>query len=92
MYGRMEMLKNEIYTVIHKLENGMHGEDRVAAFLLTQLKCFLREIESGNIGSDDRVFGDLRQFWLDSVPWCSELSRDVEKIIMMYADLTDASL
>ena len=85
------MLKNEIGAVIHKLENSMAGEDRIAAFVLTQLKCLLREVESGNIGSNDRVFGNLRQFWLDSVPWCSELSRDVEKIIIMYGDLADAS-
>lgn len=85
------MLKNEMGALIHKLENGMAGEDRIAALVLTRLKSLLREIESGNIGSNDRVFGDLRQFWLDSVPWCSELSRDVEKIIMMYGELAEAS-
>jgi len=87
----MEMLKNEICELIDKLENGMAGEDRMASRVLTQLKSLLREIEAGNIGSNERVFGDLRQFWLDSVPWCSDLSRDVEKIIMMYGDLADAS-
>ena len=87
----MILLKNEIGALIDTLETGMAGEDRIAAFVLTQLKSLLREIESGNIGSNERVFGDLRQFWLDSVPWCSDLSRDVEKIIMMYGDLADAS-
>ena len=40
-------------------------------------------------GGRGDVFQDLRQFWLDSVPWCSELSRGLEKIIIMYEEQAD---
>lgn len=32
-------------------------------------------------------FADLEQFWLSSVAWCSQLSKDIEKIIIDYQEL-----
>lgn len=35
------------------------------------------------------AFDALKQFWLDSVAWCSALSRDIEKIIIIYGELSE---
>jgi len=58
--------------------------------VLSHLKRILNVMD----GSDkDKSVGvlisDLRQFWLDSVPWCSELSKDIEKLIIMVDDLVE---
>ena len=89
----MEKLKNEINGLIDKLKNEFSGENSVESFALTHLVQFLREMEkSGNAGLTDIVFEELKQFWLESVPWCSELSRDIEKLIIMYEDLRDEGI
>jgi hypothetical protein len=37
--------------------------------------------------SGSAAVNELRQFWIDSVAWCSTLSRDIEKIIMIHGAL-----
>ena len=32
-------------------------------------------------------FAELEQFWLSSVAWCSQLSKEIEKIIIIYQEL-----
>jgi hypothetical protein len=43
------------------------------------------------IAADEKAFeigfADLKQFWLSSVDWCSELSKQIEKLIIMHEDL-----
>ena len=91
----MQELRNEIGMLIGKLETGIFAEDRVAAEVLMKLKSLLHEEDvsvrahSPHACRRGDVFQDLRQFWLDSVPWCSELSRGLEKIIIMYEEQAD---
>ena len=91
----MQELRNEIGMLIGKLETGIFAEDRVAAEVLMKLKSLLQEEDVSvrahfpHAGRRGDVFQDLRQFWLDSVPWCSELSRGLEKIIIMYEEQAD---
>ena len=83
---QIERLKNEINGLVDKLEKGL-PVNSVEFFALTHLRHFLRKMEdSGIVGLPDVVFEELRQFWLESIPWCSELSRDIEKLIIMYED------
>jgi len=46
------------------------------------------------IAADEKAFeigfADLKQFWLSSVDWCSELSKQIEKLIILQADLSEA--
>ena len=86
----MERLKKEIYELIDKLEKGLYSENSIEALVLSHLKRILNVMD----GSDkDKSVGvlisDLRQFWLDSVPWCSELSKDIEKLIIMVDELVE---
>ena len=46
------------------------------------------------VAADEKAFeigfADLKQFWLSSVDWCSELSQQIEKLIILQADLSEA--
>lgn len=55
-----------------------------AAHLNAILAAMANPDETGTIASR---FADLEQYWLSSVAWCSELSKDIEKIIMDYQEL-----
>ena len=84
----MERLKKEIHELIDKLEKGLSGETGIEATVLTHLKQLLLAMDgSGKSGSIGVSFSELRQFWLDSVPWCSELSKEIEKLIVMFTDI-----
>lgn len=39
---------------------------------------------------DSRVF-QLKHFWLQSVPWCSNLSKEIEKIVILYDEYAEKS-
>ena len=46
------------------------------------------------IAADEKAFeigfADFKQFWLSSVDWCSELSKQIEKLIIIQEDLLEA--
>jgi hypothetical protein len=89
----MERLKKEIDELIDKLEKGLFSENSIEALVLSHLNRILSVMDGS--GKDKPVgvlISDLRQFWLDSVPWCSELSKDIEKLIIMVEDLVDEGL
>jgi len=87
----MERLITEIYELVDKLEKGLFSENSIEALVLSHLKRILNAM--GGASGKDKPIGvlidDLRQFWLDSIPWCSELSKDVEKLIIKFGDLVD---
>ena len=86
----MDTLIKEIYVLIDKLEKGLFSENSIESLVLSHLKRIL--YAARGTGKDKPVgvlIDDLRQFWLDSVPWCSELSKDIEKLVIIYSDLAD---
>lgn len=85
----MEKFKKEIRILIRALEAGILNDNSIEPTVLVYLNQVLTQIESsGSIREGEKAIGELRQYWLTTVPWCSELSRDIEKIIIMYEDLT----
>jgi len=44
-----------------------------------------RAQEAGELAT---LFGELRQFWLDTIDWCSQLSKDIERLLIMHDELT----
>ena len=85
----MERLKKEIYELIDKLEKGLYSENSIEALVLSHLKRILNVMDGSKDKSVGVLISDLRQFWLDSIPWCSELSKDIEKLIIMVEDLVE---
>ena len=90
----MTGLKDEIRRLINRLNTTALQETGPEAAVRGYLKRFLAALESGGgqtgNGAADAAYAELRQYWLDAVPWCSDLSRDLEKLIIMYTD-TDES-
>jgi len=88
---KMERLKTEIYELIDTLEKGLFSENSIETLVLSHLKRILNVMDGGPDKSKSTgvLLADLRQFWLDSIPWCSELSKDVEKLIIKFGDLVD---
>jgi hypothetical protein len=37
---------------------------------------------------EDRIF-QLKHFWFQSVPWCSTLSKEIEKIVIQYNEYAE---
>jgi hypothetical protein len=79
-------LKNEIQSLLSDLEKSRPDPESAEGVALEYLKCLLVEPGKGQM----RVaFSDLKRFWLESVPWCSELSKSMEKLIMIYDEVMD---
>ena len=83
----MNELKNEIVALIERLEksNLINGSTEQAA--TKHLKGLMVALE--NAEETEMIKGriaDLEQFYASSIPWCSQLSKDIEKIIIIYQE------
>ena len=78
-----ESLFKEISALKEQLENSDHIDGRIE----DQAKYYLNRLIAADEKTLDREFADLKQFWLSSVDWCSELSKQLEKLIIMHEDL-----
>ena len=84
----MDELTKQIAALIEKLEksNPIDGStEQITTSHLTGLLAAMENTE--NPGALAPRFADLEQFWLSTVAWCSQLSKDVEKIIITYQEL-----
>ena len=84
----MDELTKQIAALIEKLEksNPIDGStEQITTSHLTGLLAAMENAEGP--GALAPRFADLEQFWLSSVAWCSQLSKDVEKIIITYQEL-----
>ena len=85
----MKELANEIAALIEKLELSDPIDSRTEQITAGHLKAIMAAM--GNPDDADEIasrFADLEQFWQSSVAWCSQLSKDVEKIIIDYQELS----
>jgi hypothetical protein len=80
-------LANEITALIDKLEasSSMDPAMQITAGHLNAILAAMADPDDA--GSIASRFADLEQYWLSSVAWCSELSKDIEKIIIDYQEL-----
>ena len=83
----MNELSKEIKALIGKLENSVVPEGSTEYLTL----CHLKKIATVSENAEDARaleawIADLEQFWLTSVNWCSELSKDIEKVIILYRE------
>ena len=84
----MNELTKEIAALIEKLEKSNPIDSSTEQITANHLNGLLAAVanpdDAGTIASR---FAELKQFWLSSVAWCSQLSKDVEKIIIIYQEL-----
>jgi hypothetical protein len=85
-----EMIRSELLIIIEKIENTTGIDSGLATKVLDYLNQLLAESEKQEFFKTTvEIYSALRIFWLESIPWCSELSRDIEKLIMMYDELRE---
>lgn len=81
-------LAKGIIALIEKLEKLNPIDESTEQITTSHLKDLLAAMENADYGSTIVArFADLERFWLSSVAWCSQLSRDIEKIIIKYQEL-----
>jgi hypothetical protein len=84
----MNELKKETAALIEKLEKSNPIVGSTEQITTSHLKGLLAAIENADDASTLAPrLADLEQFWLSSVAWCSQLSKDIEKIIIIYQEL-----
>jgi hypothetical protein len=77
----MDKLKKEMAALIDQLEkSGIHGSATERQTLY-----HLNRLVAADETTFDQYLADLKQFWLSSIDWCSELSKQIEKLIIMHA-------
>ena len=81
----MDELEKEIAALKDQLEDS----DNIGDTIEGQVIYYIDRLMAADEKTMDREFAGLKQFWLSSVDWCSELSRQIEKIIIMHEDLRD---
>lgn len=86
----MNELKAELRSMIARLEENPATEDGLEAGALFHLVRLAAAIDSPP-DRRTRTVAELRKFWLGSVPWCSPLSKDLEKILILYDEVSDMS-
>jgi hypothetical protein len=74
---------NELRKEISDLKNQLELSEITANAVEGHAIRHLNRLLAANGEAFDRGFADLKQFWLSSVDWCSELSRQIEKLIIM---------
>ena len=89
----MIAFRRELDKLILKLEDGRPAvgsrEDQTLQHLL-QIRA---RLENGAHPVElAEAFTDLERFWQASIAWCSKLSRDVEKLLIDYADWSEGTL
>lgn len=83
----MNELRKEIVALIDKLEKMITPEDSSEGITLGYLKGLAAASENTE-GTRALEMGiaELERFWATSVNWCSKLSKDIEKIIILHRE------
>lgn len=83
----MNEFQKEIWTLINKLEKKFAPEESSEGIILGFLRALAFASEkAGDEHALEMGIADLEKFWATSVNWCSELSKDIEKIIILYRE------
>lgn len=85
----MEDLQFLLADLIRQLECMRPAPDSSDAQTLWHLRHIQMLVEDGEHPAKlGAAFAALREFWIENISWCSKLSRDVEKLIIIYTDLS----
>jgi len=78
----MDELREEIAALLNQLNKSDINGSAVERQTISHLKHLVAADET----AFDQGLADLKQFWLSSVDWCSELSKQIEKLIIMHEE------
>ena len=78
-----------LFKEISALKDQLENSDLIDSTIEDQAIVYLNRLIAADENALDREFADLKQFWLSSVDWCSALSRQLEKLIIMHEELRE---
>jgi hypothetical protein len=81
----MNPLKRIFDDLIDKLSFAGPTESGSTA-VLSMLKLISKALEDGDLKAAQMTCGQLNEYWLQSVGWCSELSKDIEKCLIAFEE------
>lgn len=82
----MTLFYRELIKLTEDLQALPPRENEPVDSVLFQLRGLLRAIDAQNRRDLVHRVSALKQFWLESIPWCSALSRQVERLLIMFDD------
>ena len=83
----MNDIAKQIADLMGKLERSNFPEGSAEHIALNHLQGLMAAFQRGdNTRALKAGFSDLNQFWVSSIAWCSQLSKDLEKILIMYEE------
>ncbi|MBC2735164.1 MAG: hypothetical protein HF981_12470 [Desulfobacteraceae bacterium] len=84
----MEMLRQEMRSLVAKLESAFPQPGSIEDATLYRLRTLCGVADQAREAAElnDR-FVELRQYWLDSIDWCSQLSKEIEKLLIIQEEL-----
>jgi hypothetical protein len=84
----MEDLRQAIGSLIHRMELAPALTGSVEAATLDRLHGLYAAAERAQHADElGPLFGGLQQFWLSSIDWCSQLSKDIERLLIIYDEM-----
>lgn len=85
----MELLRQEIRTLAEKLKRSGPPPGSVEETTLIILLSIEAKAQMVTCAKDlDECFAELNQFWLNSIDWCSQLSKEIEKLLIIQEELS----
>jgi len=84
----MEDLRREMHALIRRMEAALPPVGGVEEKTLHRLRTLSAAAEKAQeISELSPLFLDLKTFWLNSIDWCSQLSRDIERLLILQDEL-----
>ncbi|MDX2502745.1 MAG: hypothetical protein QNL14_19835 [Deltaproteobacteria bacterium] len=80
---------DQLHKEIADLKDQLEYSDLIGNTIEERTIYYLNRLTAADKKTLDREFVDLKQFWLSSIDWCSELSKQIEKLVIMHEDLRD---
>ena len=80
-------MRREIQDAMERLNQEVDAGSAEAAALV-HLRGLSRSLSGAPHRLESRI-AELRRFWLESVPWCSPLSKDLEKLIILCSEAVE---
>ena len=85
----MENLRRALLVLIRRIERESASAGGNGALTLDRLYVLYAAAEHAQqAGELTFLFGELRQYWLHSIDWCSQLSKDIEWLLILYDELS----
>lgn len=84
----VESLRHELRALVARLEEAFPQPGSIEDATLVRLRTLCAAAGQARQAKDlDDHFAELRQYWLDSIDWCSQLSKEIEKLLIMQEEL-----